>query len=101
MTNIIKNKTQKHKHGHVSYLKGWSKQQPRYHERTLMLKRCGKKCFLGPKKSFPICTKNTCKINKKGVYSAYIRANEYKKIKKTKKYKDISLKAKKMIKKII
>ena len=44
---------------------GWSKQQPGAHQRTLMLKRCGKKCFLGPNKSFPICSKNTCKINKK------------------------------------
>jgi hypothetical protein len=97
MSNTIKSKTRKH--GRGNYLKGWTKQQPGFHERTLMLKRCGKKCFLGPKKSFPICTKNTCKINKKGVYSAYIRANEYKRIKKSKKYRDISLKAKKMIKK--
>ena len=51
------------------------------------MKKCGKKCFLGPKKSFPICTKNTCKINKKGVYSAYIRARQY-------KYNKISKKAK-------
>ena len=48
--------------------KGWSKQKPTTHQRTIMLKKCGKKCFLGTKKSFPICTKNTCKINKKGLY---------------------------------
>jgi len=30
------------------------------------------------KKMYPICTKNTCKINRKGVYSAYIRASQYK-----------------------
>ena len=42
-----------------------------------MLKKCGKKCFLGPKKSYPICTKNTCKLNPKGIYSAFIRASQY------------------------
>jgi len=57
---------------------GWKKEKPGYHQRTVMRKKCGKKCFLGPGKSFPICTKNTCKINKKGVYAAYIRSREYK-----------------------
>ena len=42
-----------------------------------MLKRCGKKCFLGPDKKYPICKKNTCKVSTKGVYSAYIRARQY------------------------
>ena len=57
--------------------KGWKKEQPSTHQRTLMLKRCGKKCFLGTKKRYPICKKNTCKISSKGVYSAYIRARQY------------------------
>lgn len=57
---------------------GWKKEKPGYHQRTIMRKKCGKKCFLGPDKSFPICTKNTCKINKKGVYAAYIRSRQYK-----------------------
>jgi hypothetical protein len=78
--------------------KGWSKQKPTTHQRTVMLK-CGKKCFLGPNKSFPICTKNTCKINKKGVYAAYIRAREYTTIKGTKKYKQIANKALKILNK--
>ena len=47
-------------------IKGWSKQKPGTHQRTVMMRKCGKKCFLGPNKSFPICSKNTCKINKKG-----------------------------------
>jgi hypothetical protein len=55
-----------------------------------MLKKCGKKCFLGPKKSFPICKKNTCKVSKKGVYAAYVRARQY-------HHKNISQKAKKLI----
>ena len=56
---------------------GWGRQAPRGHARTVMLKKCGKKCFLGPRKSFPICTKGTCKVNSKGVYAAYIRAREW------------------------
>ena len=56
---------------------GWRRQAPRGHARTVMRKKCGKKCFLGPRKSFPICTKGTCKINPKGVYAAYIRAHQW------------------------
>jgi hypothetical protein len=83
--------------GRGTFVRGWSKQQPNSHQRTLMLRRCGKKCFLGPNKSFPICTKNTCKINKKGVYSAYMRAREYSTIKGTQKYKRIANKSRKML----
>jgi hypothetical protein len=82
--------TKTHRNRRGSPTKGWKKQKPGYHEKTLMLKRCGKKCFLGPAKSFPICRKNTCKVSSKGVYSAYIRAREY-------KYKNISRKAKKLL----
>ena len=78
-------------------VRGWSQEQPKTHQRTIMMKKCGKKCFLGPSKSFPICTKNTCKINKKGIYAAYIRAREYMTIKGTKKYTRIANKAKKII----
>ena len=73
--------------GRGAYLKNWSKQQPGYHDRTIMLKRCGIKCFLGQNKSFPICTRNTCKRNRKGVYSAYIRAEEYKTLRNKDKYR--------------
>jgi len=65
------------KNGRGSATRGWKNQKPGYHQRTVMLKRCGKKCFLGPGKSYPICTKNTCKVNPKGVYSAYIRSRQY------------------------
>jgi len=80
-----------------SYMKGWSKQQPSTHERTIMMNKCGKKCFLGPKKTFPICTKNTCRINKKGLHAAYSRAREYMTIKGTRKYKNIANKAFRML----
>jgi hypothetical protein len=84
-------KTRKNKRKSVT--RGWKKEQPSYHQRSIMLKRCGKKCFLGSKKSYPICKKNTCKISSKGVYSAYIRARQYHK-------KSISKKAEKILKSI-
>jgi hypothetical protein len=58
--------------------KGWKREKPTYHQRTVMLKKCGKKCFLGTRKSFPICKKNTCSVSKKGVYAAYVRARQTK-----------------------
>lgn len=81
--------------GRGAYLRGWSKAQPSSEQRTVMLKKCGKKCFLGPKKSFPICSKNTCKINIQGLHAAYGRAREYERITKTsgknsKKYRDVA-----------
>ena len=92
MVNTRKNK-------HKYSVKGWANQQPGTHQRTVMMKKCGKKCFLGPKKSFPICTKNTCKVNKKGVMAAYMRSREYITIKGTRKYKTIANKAKRILKK--
>ena len=86
-----------HIKGRGKYLKGWSKVNPGAHDRTVMLHKCGKKCFLGPNKTFPICSKNTCKINRKGVYAAYIRANEFATIKGTRKYRTIANKAKRLL----
>lgn len=77
---------------------GWKNQKPGYHQKTIMLKRCGKKCFLGSKKSFPICIKNTCTVSKKGLYAAYIRSRQRRKL--NSKYRKVSAKAKKMLKKI-
>ena len=58
--------------------KGWKALNPNTHERTLMKAKCGTKCFLGPvnEHSFPICTKGTCTVNKKGLMAAYIRARQ-------------------------
>jgi hypothetical protein len=78
------------KNSSKSVTRGWKKEQPNHHQRTMMLKKCGKKCFLGSKKSYPICKKNTCKVSSKGVYSAYIRASQYHK-------KNISKKAKRLL----
>ena len=93
-------KTRKNKtgtKGRGTYLRGWSKQQPGTHQRTIMMNKCGKKCFLGPNKTFPICSKNTCKRNKKGIYAAYVRAREYMSISKKNKYAKIANKAHKML----
>ena len=57
--------------------KGWSKEKPSTAQRTKMMRKCGKKCFLGPKKSFPVCKKNTCKVSSKGLWAAYVRAKEW------------------------
>jgi hypothetical protein len=79
--------------GRGSTTRGWKKQKPGFHQRTVMLKKCGRKCFLGPDKSYPICTKNTCTVNPKGVYSAYIRSKQYHR-------RNISSKANKLLKKM-
>jgi hypothetical protein len=78
-----------------SPVRGWKNEKPGFHQRTVMLRKCGRKCFLGPKKSFPICKKNTCKISSKGVYAAYIRARQYRT--KSRKYRNISRKANRML----
>lgn len=76
--------TQKRTRKNVPW-RGWKLEKPDYHQKTMMLKKCGKKCFLGPNKSFPICKKNTCKISRKGVYAAYVRARQYHRYKISKK----------------
>jgi hypothetical protein len=83
------------RNGRGSATKGWKNEQPSFHQRSIMLKKCGKKCFLGTKKSFPICKKNTCKVSPKGVYSAYIRARQYSS--KGQKYRVVSKKANRML----
>ena len=57
-----------------SLLKKWNKLSPNKKARKEMMYKCGEKCFLGPELSFPICAKGTCKINRTGLRSAYIRA---------------------------
>jgi hypothetical protein len=69
--------------------KGWKNLKPSFRQRTIMMQKCGKKCFLGKDKSYPICRKNTCKIEKKGVYAAYVRSRQYKKSNVSKKAQKI------------
>ena len=56
--------------------KSWRHNKPTTHQKTLQMNRCGKKCFLGSKKSFPICNAGSCTPSKGGVMSAYVRARE-------------------------
>ena len=89
---------------------GWKNEKPSFIQRTNMLQQCGKKCFLGPHKSFPICKKNTCKISEKGLWAAYIRSKQWGKSRKhykkrstptmkRKVYKRIANKSKRMLRK--
>jgi len=84
---------------------GWKGMNPSIRERTVMNQKCGKKCFLGPNKSFPICSKGTCKVNRKGVWAAYLRARGWgsNKMRATKKhskivYRRIAQKSRKLLK---
>lgn len=56
---------------------GWSKISPSAAQKTTMKKKCGRKCFLGPQKSFPVCVKNTCRVSKKGAWAAFVRARAW------------------------
>ena len=77
--------------------KKWSDIAPGTHDRTVMMSRCGPRCFLGPNKTFPICARHTCKMNKKGIQAAYVRAREYMSMRPgVAKYRRISKRAKRM-----
>lgn len=91
--------------------KGWKKIKPSTHEKTVMMRKCGQKCFLGPNKSFPVCEKGTCKVSRKGVYAAYVRAKQWGNTKKSYKgrskprmsrsvYQKVAKTAKKMLRKL-
>ena len=65
--------------------RGWSRNAPRsVGERSAVLSKCGRRCFLGPGKTFPICERlgsgsgsGACKIDRRGVAAAYSRAREW------------------------
>jgi hypothetical protein len=77
--------------------RGWSKEGPNDAQKTVMWHKCGKKCFLGPNASFPICKKNTCKRSVRGIYAAYVRARQYRT--KSTKYGRIASNARVLLKK--
>jgi len=60
--------------------RGWKVASPaRGRERSAMKKKCGSKCFLSPvKNGYPICARNTCKPDCRGIISAKVRAGQYK-----------------------
>ena len=63
----------------------WSRRAPKtVGDRRDVLNKCGRRCFLGPSMTFPICARlesgsgtMTCKIDRRGVQAAYIRAREW------------------------
>lgn len=63
----------------------WSRDAPKsVGDRSAVLSKCGRRCFLGPGKTFPICARlgsgagsETCKIDRRGVAAAYSRAREW------------------------
>jgi hypothetical protein len=61
----------------------WSRMAPKsIRDRRAVLAKCGRRCFLGPGKSFPICARlgsgsGTCKVDRRGVAAAYSRAREW------------------------
>ncbi len=63
--------------------RGWSRVAPKtVGERSALLAKCGRRCFLGPKKTFPICPRlragsRDCKIDRRGVAAAYSRARSW------------------------
>lgn len=65
----------------------WSQVAPKtVGDRSALMSKCGRQCFLGPNKTFPICARlgsgsgsgsGTCKIDRRGVAAAYTRAREW------------------------
>jgi hypothetical protein len=61
----------------------WSNRAPKsVGDRSALLQKCGRKCFLGTGKTFPICARlgsgaGSCKIDRRGVAAAYSRAREW------------------------
>jgi hypothetical protein len=61
----------------------WSRVAPKsIGDRRAVLAKCGRRCFLGPGKTFPICARlgsgsGTCKVDRRGVAAAYSRAREW------------------------
>lgn len=71
------------KSGKKSKTKGWKDAAPkRGIERRELKERCGDKCFLQPSSDgFPICASvkkdKNCKIDCRGISSAYVRARQW------------------------
>lgn len=65
--------------------RGWSRVAPKtVGERSALLSKCGRRCFLGSRKTFPICPRlgsgsgsRDCKVDRRGVAAAYSRAREW------------------------
>tara|TARA_Y100001970_G_C14220339_1_gene852262 strand:+ start:1682 stop:1978 length:297 start_codon:yes stop_codon:yes gene_type:complete len=77
---------------------GWDKLKPKTKEaRNKIIRKCGRKpCFVGTKRlGFPVCSRFTraCRADKRGLWSAYIRAQGLYIRTKKRKYRTIALRA--------
>lgn len=76
--------------------RGWSNVAPKtVSDRSALMAKCGRRCFLGPGKTFPVCARlgsgsGDCKIDRRGVVAAYSRAREWASITARKKRTSIS-----------
>jgi hypothetical protein len=87
-------------HGSHHSSRKWSRDAPKsIGERSAVLSKCGRRCFLGPGKTFPICARlgsgagagsGACKVDRRGVAAAYSRAREWASITARKKGKKAS-----------
>jgi hypothetical protein len=74
-------------YSHSSSSLRWSRIAPKtIGDRSAVLSKCGPRCFLGSRKTFPICARlgagagagaDACKIDRRGVAAAYSRAREW------------------------
>lgn len=81
MPSRKKSRRKSRKKSRKNPMKGWTKMlSPRTQsERRKLKARCGSKCFLRPStNSFPICAKNSCTYNCKGLLAAKTRARQFK-----------------------
>ena len=98
-----RSKSRSNHHGHHrghQISRKWSRDAPKsIGERSAVLSKCGRRCFLGPGKTFPICARlgsgagtgaGTCKVDRRGVAAAYSRAREWAAITARKKGKGAS-----------
>ena len=92
-----RSRSHSHHRGH-KFSRKWSRDAPKsIGERSAVLSKCGRRCFLGPGKTFPICARlgsgagsGTCKVDRRGVAAAYSRAREWAAITARKKGKKAS-----------
>jgi hypothetical protein len=63
-----------------SYTAGWHAASPQKgRQRQHLYDKCGRNCFLRPNDlGYPICQKNSCKVDCRGTRAAYAYARKYK-----------------------
>jgi hypothetical protein len=84
LKKILKGEIKKASSGRGIRTRGWRAMSPKPgSNRHYLYQKCGRKCFLGPGESFPVCARCqkgrcSCRIDCRGVASASVRAHQYK-----------------------